>query len=839
MDVRLRFSIFELHDVVVESSIRLRSATGVLHPLVLNAHADLHLEQLWLDGDLQDPERVSETLTVLPGFKDTWLRCRTRLNPASNTEREGLFVSDGVLATQCEAEGFRRITCYPDRPDVSAPMTVDIIADRAKYPVLLSNGSLVAKRTLSGKRHMARWRDRHPKPSYLFAIVAGAFDHHVYRHEQIDGSTTTIKVYQQKGSDNPDTSFAASALSNAMTYDEREFGLRYDYPVFRIVALKDSSTGGMENTSLNIFNHRLVAVSPTDNIDDEFVDAESTVAHEYFHHWSGNRVTCRTWLELSLKEGLTVYREQCFSASSLGGRTRRLADIEKILNEQYLEENSPAAHAVRPREALEINNLYTITVYKKSAEIIRMAEYLLGPNKFRRALDRYFSENFAKAVGWDEFLDALRREDDGALSGLEAWLETVGTPRIEVVSCEVGGQLQLTISRLNENDSAGLPLRVVPLRIALVTASGVTPVLSSGTDLVTLRDGSMVMHTEMPDKPWALSVNRGFAAPVEVVQTASVEQMSLVLRYESDPFSRLQARHAMLRHAIDSSTGRLRYDVIDELTNSLQSVIADGSASPGLLSLMLAPPSAKDMPAAGCLTEISDRIALAEQVKHAVGNALRPFIDELVARPCPPDISDAAIDSRRLRLAAMRLLPVSGNAGWLSILRVIAHDGMTLTERYGALSVILDYQENVDEGLLNQFYEEAASRPILLDKWFALQGQIARDDTVERVRRLWSHVQFDWSNYNRTRSLLDAFSKNQIALHRTDCAGYEALVEACLIIDAKDPQLASLLFRPLMSWTCFGEQGRQIAKILETIELTNVSTDLSELFNKVLKDPMS
>jgi len=834
--------------------------------LVLDGE-DLVLLSVERDGTVLAPDAYTVTDTSLtlrhPPAEPFTLTIRTQVDPTANTRLMGLYRSNGVYCTQCEADGFRRITYFLDRPDCMAVYTTRIEADRGEAPVLLGNGNPVEAGDAGSGRHYAVWHDPHPKPAYLFALVGGRLDRLGGAFTTRDGRNVELGIHVEPGKADR-AAYALDAVIRSMAWDETAFGRVYDLDVFNVVAVSDFNMGAMENKGLNIFNDRYVLASPETATDADYAAIEAIIAHEYFHNWSGNRVTCRDWFQLCLKEGLTVFRDQEFSSDMRSRAVHRIGEVRTLRARQFPEDAGPLAHPVRPQQYAEINNFYTATVYEKGAEIVRMLRTLLGPETFARGMDRYFSECDGTAATVEDFLAAFAAVSGRDLAAFARWYERPGTPVVTVEGEHDAAAATYTLRFrqelapvLGQGTEAASPPLVIPVALGLVGPEGVVCgavadrvrdgifVLDRATDTVTFRN--------VPVAP-APSLFRGFSAPVRVVAPTTEADRLALLAHDTDPFNRWQAAQdsAMARLVADArAAGGHGVDALDDdgFVAALATFL-DGEAlsDPAFAALVLTVPSEGDI--ANTLGENIDpdaihraRTALRRRIGQGLSARLIRLREDLADPAGTPFSPDAAAAGRRaLRNIALDLIAAADPDLGATLAATQFADATTMTDRLAALSVLALLPGNQRESALAAFAERYADEPLVLDKWFAIQAMIPENGTLDRVRRLQSHPAFAMTNPNRVRSLVGSFSAaNPTQFNRADGAGYDFLAETVLALDPTNPQIAARLLTGFGSWRML-EPGRQ-AKAAQSLAAIGarpgLSRDVSDIVGRMTNSAKS
>ncbi|KQQ07694.1 aminopeptidase [Methylobacterium sp. Leaf121] len=813
LDVRL-----DPHDTRVTATLALRPnpAGRAGAPLVLDGD-DLTLLALELDGQAPDAVRADASGLTLhrPPQRPFTLRIETRLDPTANTRLMGLYRSNGVYCTQCEADGFRRITYFLDRPDVLSVYTTRIEAEREAAPVLLGNGNPVGAGTVPGTdRHYAVWHDPLPKPAYLFALVGGRLDRVAKPFTTMEGRTVEIAVYVEPGKADR-AAYALDAVERSMAWDETAFGRAYDLDLFNVVAVSDFNMGAMENKGLNIFNDKYVIASPETATDGDYAAIEAIIAHEYFHNWSGNRVTCRDWFQLCLKEGLTVFRDQEFSSDMRSRAVHRIAEVRNLRARQFPEDAGPLAHPVRPKQYAEINNFYTATVYEKGAEIVRMLRTLIGETAFRAGMDRYFADNDGTAATVEDFLKAFEAVTGRDLSRFAEWYERPGTPRVAVSSSydPAARTYRLAFRQTRPGAGADVPPLVIPIGLGLVGPDGPlgTPfaervengvfVLETAEDAITFEN---VAVEPVP------SLFRAFSAPVRVESSLDDAARLTLLRHDPDSFNRWEAAQ---RIALGLMTAQVRGETAedagaDDFVVALGAFLdAEALRDPAFAAQVLALPSEGDL-ADEIGTEIDpDAIFAARRdLRHRLGTGLRErllSLREALAEPeGTPFSPDAAAAGRRaLRNAALDLIAAADPEAGTALAQAQIAQATNMTDRLAGLAALALVPGEAREAALSAFAERYANEPLVLDKWFAIQAMIPEDGTVARIRRLQGHAAFANTNPNRVRSLVGSFSlANPTQFNRADGAGYTLVAETVLALDGTNPQVAARLMTAFGPW---------------------------------------
>jgi aminopeptidase N len=784
------------------------------------------------------------------------LTLETEVNPSANTKLMGLYRSNGIYCTQCEAEGFRRITYFLDRPDVLSVYTVRLEADRDEAPLLLSNGNPGEHGEIADtNRHFAVWHDPHPKPAYLFALVGGKLDKVAEPFRTMSGREVEIAIYVEEGK-RERAHYALDSLRRSMIWDEKVFGREYDLDVFNVVAVSDFNMGAMENKGLNVFNDKYVLASPETATDTDYANIEAVIAHEYFHNWTGNRITCRDWFQLCLKEGLTVFRDHEFSSDERSRPVKRIADVRTLRATQFVEDAGPLAHPVRPTAYREINNFYTATVYEKGAELVRMIKTLLGPEDFRRGMDLYFERNDGTAATIEDFLAAFAVASGRDLTHFARWYAQAGTPTL-VASGTYDAQARTYRLDLAQSTppTPGQPNKepmVIPVAMGLVGESGREIALV--TDNKTpLKDGVLTLDTpslsvtfrNVPERP-VPSLLRGFSAPVRLELDLTDEDLLVLFQHDSDPFNQWQAAQTIAtRHLVKAAQAAHEGRPLPSagaLAQALAHFLETRAAGdPAFAAQVLAMPSESDIAREIGRDVDPDAVLGARRaLKAALGltlsGQLTAFHDSLATAE-PYDPGAEAAGRRALRNAALDLFaagdPVQGAARAKA--QFEAADNMT--DRLAALAVLALIPGDEREAALSAFAAAHGDDPLIMDKWFALQATIPEPGTLERLRGLMSHPAFSLGNPNRARSLIGSFAMgNPSQFNRADGAGYEFLADIVLELDGKNPQVAARLLTAFRTWRMLepGRRAKAEAALKRIASAPKLSPDVGDIVQRSL-----
>ena len=858
--VALDFTLGEEVTRVVATSRFMRAATAVPNaPLVLDGE-DLRLIAIALDGCALGPADYkvdAQTLTIPAVPAEFSLEIVTEIAPRANTKLEGLYASGDVLCTQCEAEGFRRITYFPDRPDVMARYTVRLTADKTRFPVLLSNGNLVDCRDLGDGRHTAVWEDPFPKPSYLFAVVAADLGCLEDRFMTASGREVLLRIFTEHG-DEPRCAYAMDALKRSMRWDEDRFGLEYDLDLFNIVAVSHFNMGAMENKSLNLFNAKYILADPATATDDDYASIEAVVAHEYFHNWTGNRVTCRDWFQLSLKEGLTVFRDQEFSADMRSRPVKRIQDVRALRAHQFQEDSGPLAHPVRPDSYIEINNFYTATVYEKGAEVIGMMHRLLGREGFRRGMDLYFRRHDGQAVTCDDFRQAMQDAGGVDLSQFALWYSQAGTPAVSAEGTydADAGTFTLDLTQTlaptpgQKQDQHGKAPMHVPLGLGLLGANGADLPLRMEGENEAGATGMRVIHlterrqsfrfVDVPSRP-VVSLNREFTAPIRLDGLGSDDDRAFLMTHDSDPFNRWEAGQQYATRLILDGIADFRSGTataVDQaFVAAVRSTLQRAGEDRAFAALAVTLPSEEFVADQMEIVDVEATHAARRQLRRGLAQALRSdwlsaYRDHEGDGPFSPDAVSAG--RRSLRNAALAYLSLLNDddpdAAGLAAAQY--RDAGNMTDRMAALGILAELDHPDRPAALDDFLDRYRGDAVVIDKWLAVQARSSLPDTLDRVRGLLDHPVFSMTNPNRVRALIGSFVMgNPVRFHAADGAGYAFLADQVLALDALNPQTAARLLTPLGRWARFdgGRQAKMKAELERILAKPDLSRDVYEI----------
>ena len=862
--------LIETVDLVFElgaKDTRVKSRLGIRrNPAVAERGAALHLDgealelmSLARDGEPLGANRYQlkpEGGLILADVPDAFtLDVETRIAPQSNTALSGLYVSGGNFCTQCEPEGFRRITYFIDRPDVMARYTTTITAEKGRYPVLLANGNPVERGDIDARRHWAKWVDPHPKPSYLFALVAGDLVAVEDRFTTLSGKEVALAIWVRRG-DEDKCGHAMASLKKAMRWDEEVFGLEYDLDVFNIVAVSDFNMGAMENKGLNIFNTRYVLAKPETATDADYQNIESVIAHEYFHNWTGNRVTCRDWFQLSLKEGLTVFRDQEFSADQGSRAVRRIGDVRMLRAMQFPEDDGPLAHPVRPNSYIRIDNFYTPTVYNKGAELVRMIHTLLGRDGFRRGMDLYIRRHDNQAVTIEDFVAAMQDASGVDLGQFKRWYEQAGRPEITIEDRwdKATKSYELSIAQKappTPGQAEKLPM-LIPLAMGLLGPDGAElptrledeAESQDGTRVITLAEArESFRFVDVPGPP-VPSLLRGFSAPVKL-KDVPLERLKFLAINDPEPFARWEAGQQVATYVLLDGIEACRSGVgpapLDpDLVTALRRILADAERDPAFAAEALTLPSEAFLADQVAVVDVDAIHATRESARVELGRALSMELASAyvaLADTGPYQIEGAAIGRRALRNTCLAYIAAADAERGATLAKAQFETRANMTDVLAALTVLADLDRPERPAALARFYAAWSRDELVIDKWFALQARSSLPGTPDRVRELTMHPAFERKNPNRVRALVGAFAQgNQIRFHDASGAGYAFLADEVITLDPINPTTAARLVQPLGAWRRHNParqalMQRQLERVLAT---ANLSKNTYEMASKSL-----
>jgi len=821
----------------VRAALRVERNGAHERPLRLDGD-EIELVSVSVDGQPAEYRMDGPALVIQVSGERATVEAEVVVHPAANTKLMGLYASNGMLCTQCEAEGFRRITFFPDRPDVLSKYRVRMEGDAKLFPVLLSNGNRVAHGEAADGRHWAEWEDPFPKPSYLFALVAGDLQANRDSFTTMSGRKVDLFIWVREA-DLPKTQHAMDSLKLAMAWDEKVYGREYDLDLFNIVAVSDFNMGAMENKSLNIFNSAYVLADQETATDADFDNIARVVAHEYFHNWSGDRVTCRDWFQLSLKEGFTVFRDQSFSADVGSPPVKRIEDVRVLRAVQFPEDQGPLAHAVRPDSYIEIGNFYTATVYNKGAELIRMFHTVLGAEKFRKGTDLYFQRHDGEAATCDDFVKALEDGSGVDLSAFKIWYSQAGTPKVRArLDYDPAAKAATLHLEQHEDPTPGQPVKQpmpIPLKTALIGKDSGAEIAPER--LIVLDQANQSIRFDNVAEPPLLSINRNFSAPVVVSAGRSADELERLAQADTDPFARYEATQELMMAALIAGARGEAVDA-EPVIRAVRATLQSNALDPAFKAEAILVPSD---------TLIAERMEVVDpDAIHASREALRKQIGaalhgELLAAHRSDgvegdDLTPRAKGIRRLRTVALGMLSAADEAQASALAKTQFDRADNMTDRQGALGVLVSTQAPERGQALDGFYERFHDDPLVLDKWFALQASAQRPDTVDEVLKLAKHPDFTITNPNRLRSLAGMFGGNHWAFHSADGRGYDFLADMIIAADKINPQVAARMVPAFGRWRRFEPKRAEMMRtaLERIVAAPGLSKDVFEQASKSL-----
>ncbi len=843
-DIDLTFDLYDNDTIVTALSKVVQK--GESTTLELDGEG-LELRSVKVNGEDWAHHEVKEASLVLSDLPAEFeLEIITKIDPEANTALEGLYKSGGAFCTQCEAEGFRRITYYLDRPDVLAKYTTKVIADKATYPYLLSNGNRIAQGEAENGRHWVQWQDPHPKPAYLFALVAGDFDVLRDKYTTMSGRNVDLEIFVDKG--NLDRAgHAMTSLINSMKWDEERFGLEYDLDIYMIVAVDFFNMGAMENKGLNIFNSKFVLANDQTATDRDYLGIEAVIGHEYFHNWTGNRVTCRDWFQLSLKEGLTVFRDQEFS-SDLGSRAvNRIDNVRIIRGPQFAEDASPMSHPIRPDKVIEMNNFYTLTVYEKGSEVIRMYHTLLGEEGFQKGMKLYFERHDGTAATCEDFVSAMEDATGVDLKQFRLWYSQSGTPTLRVNS-EYNAEAKtyaLTVEQFTEatQDQAEKQALHIPFDIELYDSKGqIIPLIINGESVHNVldikQDKQTFVFENVAEQP-VPSLLREFSAPVKLEYDYSDAELIFLMKHATNDFARWDASQMLLAKYIRQNVTNVQtgseVQLSEDLIDAFRGVLLDENLEPAFIAQVFSLPSINEI--TGWYKQID--VDAVDTVLNSITVSLSAALeDELSAtyhtlKQAEYTIDHAAIGKRALRNQCLQFLAHTDKGNALVKAQYEAANNMTDT--IAAMSAANSAQLECREELMADYSDKWKHDGLVMDKWFALQGTNPAEDALEKVKATMNHEAFSLKNPNRTRSLIGSFlAANSVRFHDKSGSGYQFAGDILRQLNDSNPQVASRMIDPLLKFRKYDE-ARQAMIRAELEKLKAMDNLAKDLFEKVTK----
>jgi aminopeptidase N len=840
--------------------VRCNSEAAEDSPLVLDGE-DLELLRVAVDGRVLAPGEYQlgpEALTLSRLPERCVVETEVAIHPELNTRLSGLYASSSMLCTQCEAHGFRRITYFLDRPDVMARFSARLEGDRARFPVLLSNGNRVESGELPNGRHFVRWEDPHRKPCYLFALVAGDLRCHSGSFRTRSGRDVRLEIWVEEPN-LPKCAHALRSLEKAMDWDERAFGREYDLDIYMIVAVDHFNMGAMENKGLNVFNSKFVLALPETATDDDYDAIEGVIAHEYFHNWTGNRVTCRDWFQLTLKEGLTVYRDQEFSADMSSRAVKRIDDVRQLRIAQFPEDAGPMAHPIRPESYLSMDNFYTPTVYEKGSEVVRLYETLLGVDGFRRGMDLYFERHDGQAVTCDDFRHAMADANGADLAQFERWYETPGTPIVEASGTYRAQDRSFDLvlrqkAPETRAEHAYQPLQIpvrmgllgrdgrdLPLRLAGEPAGAAAPT----TRVLELRGVEQRFRFTGIDAAPVPSLLRGYSAPVLLRAERAPAEFAFLMAHDSDAFNRWEAGQTLAQDLILAmarahAEGR-PVELARSFVDAFGAVLGDAQLDPSLKALTMSLPAERVLAQAMSEVDVDALHAARETAIRTLARQLRGELERLYRENLERgayQVTQDAIAKRRLKNAALRYLSCEGQPAELERLREQFESANNMTDAQAALVLLADHPGAIRERALAAFYERWRGDTLVLDKWFSVQALSQAPDTLARVQALAAHADFTLRNPNRVRALVTTFATgNPWHFHAQSGAGYAFAADHAIALDALNPQLAARLAGCFNTWRRYDRARQALIKAqLERIAgREGLSKDVFEIVERALQ----
>ncbi len=865
---------FELETSVLDSDGQLQQVTIVKSRLEIlrNVQSENKESRLCLDGQNlqlkslllngqplseQDYQCTDEQLIIAELPFSFILEIETWIKPEENKALEGLYQSSGNFCSQCEAEGFRRITYYLDQPDVMSTFTTAIIADKEKYPVLLSNGNLVEQGELPEGRHYAIWHDPFKKPCYLFALVAGDLLKIEDSYTTISGKNISLQLFVEKQNGQKCT-HAMNSLKNAMMWDEEVFGLEYDLDIYMIVAVEDFNMGAMENKGLNVFNAKYVLADPQSATDADYEGIEGVIAHEYFHNWTGNRITCRDWFQLSLKEGLTVFRDQEFTSDMQSRAVKRIDDVRILRAHQFAEDASPMAHPIRPAQYMEINNFYTVTVYNKGAEVIRMIHTVLGEEKFRKGMDLYFQRHDGQAVTTEDFINAMSTASDIDLSQFSSWYNQAGTPRVNVLTEYFPEQKKFVISlrqscaitpydTLNNPQLKSKAPFYIPLKMGLLNQQG-EQILE---DMIILSDTHQKFSYTDISEPPVLSILRDFSAPIIIDYTQGrseisiAEERAFLMAYDNDPFNRWDAGQQLATQLIlDACTGTndehpFDLSMLNKFIHGCEQLLMDAQLDSALKAQALLLPAESYLLEQLPIADIDAVFEYKKQLKLIMAERLHELFLSIYN-----DLNSAAdyqfnadeAGRRGLRNLCLSYLMVRGDAAAVQLGYEHYSQADNMTDAIAALAQLAHIPSSLTQQALDAFEQRWSSDALVMDKWFVVQSAAQYDGVLDKVMSLMQHVCFDLKNPNKVRSLIGSFAAmNLKAFHHKNGSGYRFVMDQILLLDQFNPQIAARMVKIFSRWQRYDKLRQELMKAqLERAAQQELSADVYEIVSKSL-----
>lgn len=848
VDLQEEFTTVKSHLTIHENPQSAKQAAN----LVLVGE-ELTLETIALNGKQLQPEQyhlTQDTLTIYQVPSQFELDIQTRIQPHLNTALSGLYKSSGNYCTQCEAEGFRRITYFLDRPDVMARYTTKIIADEERYPILLSNGNLVDSGKLAGGRHWVKWEDPFKKPCYLFALVAGDLDFIEDFFTTKSGRHVTLRIYVEKGNQDK-CAHAMEAVKKAMHWDEDVYGLEYDLDIYMIVAVSDFNMGAMENKGLNIFNTKYVLGTPDTATDDDFIHVESVIAHEYFHNWSGNRVTCRDWFQLSLKEGLTIFRDQSFTADTASRTVARIHDVNALRTQQFPEDMSPVAHPVRPESYIEINNFYTSTIYNKGAEVIRMMQTILGEENFRSGMELYFDRHDGQAVTIDDFVNAMVDASGVDLTQFRLWYSQAGTPVLDITDeYDSDKKIYRLIIKQSCPPTPGQSTKKpfhIPVEMGLLAVTGEEIAIENS-----------LLHIKNPIETFEFkniatkpvpSLLRGFSAPVKVNFDYSDEAFELLFKYDTDKFNRWEAGqkfaiNVLMKLIAKQQAGETLVAPVNFIA-AFQHVLRTQQDDKWLLAEMLTLPSERYLAEQMAVVDVDAIHVAREFLLQEIAKQAKELLLETYSQNHDKQgiykFTMPAVGKRQLKNLCLAYLIHLGDQGLydsLALQQFTSALTNNMTDTTGAIRTLVNIDSPLREQALADFYHTWKGNALVVDKWFSLQATSKLPGALLNVKALMKHDAFDIKNPNKVYALIGGFAQNNpVNFHMNSGEGYQFLADVVQQLDGLNPQVAARMVQPLIQWRRYDKKRQDLmkAQLEKIVSNKTISNDVYELVSKSLQ----
>ncbi|STY28029.1 aminopeptidase [Legionella wadsworthii] len=838
--VDLNFDLYDDHALVHSELKLIRQHEGPLH-----LYGDeLELISVHMNGQKLETSEYKadpESLIIENCPDEFTLAIVTRIYPQKNTQLSGLYRSNHLFCTQCEAEGFRRITYFLDRPDVLAIYTTRISADKKQYPILLSNGNLIDSGVTDDGRHWVVWNDPFKKPSYLFALVAGDLACVCDQFVTCSNRPIDLRIYVEPGNEDR-CAHAMESLKNSMRWDEEVYGREYDLDIFMIVAVSDFNMGAMENKGLNVFNSKYILARPDTATDQDFADVEGVVAHEYFHNWTGNRVTCRDWFQLSLKEGLTVFRDQEFSRDMNSRDVNRIMDVKALLNAQFPEDAGAMAHPVRPESYEEINNFYTATIYNKGAEVIRMQHTLLGKAGFRKGMDLYFKRHDGQAVTIDDFVGAMEDANGVDLTQFKRWYSQAGTPEVTVTSEMKKGKLILKMKQHcppTPECKEKKPFHI-PIRVALYDKQGHQ--IAIERDIIELKEEEQIVTFDnLHDKP-IVSLLREFSAPVKLKYNLSQEELLFLLKHEEDGYAKWNAAQSLILKCIQNCLiePSNKWLIPADLISALQHVLLDDSLDASLRAELLIPPGFEDIANQLEIVDVGTVENIRDFLHQQLGWYLYDTAHSLYKQLWQMEdhrMNGPAYGRRKLRNVCLWLMMKAKEASAMEVCQKQFMTAQTMTDQIASFSLLVNCtNQGLREQAIDDFYKQWSKDDLVLDKWFAIQATSELPETLTHVKVLLQHGAFSIKNPNKVRSLIGAFCMaNPRNFHALDGSGYQFLTDMLITVDKINPQIAARLANPFTRWKRYDKARQDLMRHqLHQLAKLDLSRDLAEVISKSL-----